>query len=67
MKSLSLLAAAIAVSHVAAIPAEHPLIARAISKMEKRQGGFTSMVNGMFNREFKTDLCIIEDEKLTFI
>jgi hypothetical protein len=49
MKSLAFLAAALAVSHVAAIPADHPLVARAIAQLEKRQGGMTAMANNMFN------------------
>jgi hypothetical protein len=54
MKSLSLLATALAVGSVAAIPASHPLLA----KLDKRQGGMTAMVNGMFNRMLKTAKCI---------
>jgi hypothetical protein len=55
MKSLSFLAAALAVSNVAAIGFDHPLLARAVAKHHQKRQMMTSLVNGMFNRTYIFD------------
>jgi len=49
MKSLSLIAAALAVGSAAGLyePADHPLIK--FAKLDRRQGGISGLVNSMFN------------------
>jgi hypothetical protein len=53
MKSLSLIAAALAIGSATALyePSDHPLIK--FAKLDRRQGGISSIVNSMFNRRFE--------------
>lgn len=52
MKSISLLAAAVAVGSVSANPTA-PGIGQ-LSRLQKRQGGLGGLVGGIFNREFSS-------------
>ncbi|KAF2428039.1 hypothetical protein EJ08DRAFT_719738 [Tothia fuscella] len=51
MKSLLVIATALAVGYVGAIPADHPLVAKLdkLATLNKRQGGMTALANNMFN------------------